>query len=641
MSPRVVWSVVGLGVAAAIGVAAYAMWFVPPVPPPIAPPAPPPSPRKAEPVVHVPSPYLNVDAKVRYVGDDACSVCHATETAMYRKHPMGRSLRPMAESPKQADLVSRPGNPFDALGVQFRVERRGDRFIHREVARDAQGRAVAETEAAVEYAIGSGTHAISYLIRRDGTLTQSPITWYTQTNTWGLSPSFRDVSDLFERPIEPGCVYCHSNHADAEPGTVNGYRQPIFRGHAIGCERCHGPGALHVQTRQNGATPDVDRTIVNPSRLDPVLREDVCSQCHLGGKERVVRRGREVFDYRPGLPLDEFLRVFVLPSEAAGGQRVAGHTEQMTASRCFQQSAGKLGCISCHDTHSVPDPAEREGFYRDRCLACHETRGCTEPIARRRERTRGDDCTVCHMPQRPTTTGHVALTDHRVPRRPEPGDPKADPPPLASARLLVPFGRAALDPDDAEMARDLAVSLVATARMQPDAFRAQVSRTFLPVLSAAVRAHADDLPAREGLSMALAWQGDLPLALATCDEILSGSPRRELTLCDAGVISRRMGRDDRSLDYWQRALAINPWSSRYRFEVANLLSRRGDWDQAVEECRRILARNGGHANSRLLVMQDYLRRGMNAQARVELEAALALHPPNEADLRRMFAELLR
>jgi tetratricopeptide (TPR) repeat protein len=205
----------------------------------------------------------------------------------------------------------------------------------------------------------------------------------------------------------------------------------------------------------------------------------------------------------------------------------------------------------------------------------------------------------------------------------------------------VPFGRDFLDMSDPEMARDAAVALIARARTRAQPFRDETSRVFLPVLEKAVRAHPDDLPARECLGVALAWQGKFDLALATCVESLERAPRRELILCDAGVIAERAGRKDRSLGYWRQVSDLNPWSSRYRFEVARLQSEQGDWESAVRESRQLLARNGGHANSRLLLMQYYLRNGMNGPARAELEAALALHPPNEADLRVRFNELLR
>jgi hypothetical protein len=552
---------------------------------------------------------------------------------------MGRSLAPIAEVAARPGYPPQAGNPFDALGVQFHVERRGDQIVHREVALDRDRRPLATTEAAVSYAVGSGTHARSYLIRDGGVLTQSPITWYTQKNAWDLSPAFKDIPDRFERPVVPGCLFCHANHAEPEPDTLSSYRDPIFRGFSIGCERCHGPGSLHVRARQ-AAEPaaDPDLTIVNPGRLESALREAVCEQCHLGGRERVLRRGREPFDYRPGLPLEAFWRVLVLPPDAAQGNRVAGHVEQMHTSRCFQASAGKLGCVSCHDPHAVPKPEERESYFRDRCLACHQTKGCTEPLAKRREVSRSDDCTICHMPRGETNIGHVSLTDHRVPRRPDPKGAVAEPP--ASPGRLVPFGRGGIDPDDPELVRDLAVGLTARARTQP-ALRAEVSRTFLPALERAVRSHPDDLAARESLGVALAWQGRPDLALAACDAALAVAPRRELVLSDAGFISRNMGFTDRSLDYWRRALAVNPSSSRYHFEVAALLSRRGEWEEAAAECRRALVRNGGHQGTRLVLLQYYLQRGMRAQARGELEVILAFNPANAAVLRRQFEELLR
>lgn len=630
------WAVgVGIVTAVAAGlVFAWQNW-----PQPLAPAElPPPTPTRSGPEPTATTPYLNAAPGVGYTGDAACADCHPAHAATYHRHPMGRSLTPIAEVAARPGYPPQPGKPFDALGLQFDVERRGDRIVHREVARDRDRRPVATTEAAVAYAVGSGAHARSYLIRDGAALTLSPITWYTQKDAWGLSPAFEAIPDRFERPVAAGCLFCHANHAEPDPDTLNSYREPVFTGHAIGCERCHGPASLHVRARR-AAEPvaDPDLTIVNPARLEPALREAVCEQCHLGGRERVLRRGRGPFDFRPGLPLEAFWRVLVLPPDAAQGNRVAGHVEQMHASRCFQASAGKLGCVSCHDPHAVPRPEEREGYFRDRCLTCHQSRGCTEPPARRREVTPGDACTTCHMPRGETNIGHVSLTDHRVPRRPDPKVAAAEPP---SAGRLVPFGHDRVDPGDAELARDLAVGLVARARTRP-ALRAEVSRTFLPALDRAVRSHPDDLAARESLGVALAWQGRPDLALAACDATLAAAPRRELVLSDAGLISRTTGQPDRSLDYWRRALAVNPSSSRYRFEVAALLAQRGEWEAAAAECRRVLARNGSHQGTRLVLVQYYLHHGMKPQARGELEAVLAFGPPNAAELRRTFGELLR
>src|SRR5205814_1122960 len=155
-------------------------------------------------------------------------------------------------------------NPFEKLGFEFAVKRHGDRVWHQERRRDAQGRVLTELDAEVHYAIGSGTRGRTYLVDRDGALFQSPISWFSQTGVWDLTPQF-DVIEHFERPAQPECLFCHANQVEPVAHTLNRYRPPLFRGYAIGCERCHGPGALHVQARERGDVfVGLDDTIVNP-----------------------------------------------------------------------------------------------------------------------------------------------------------------------------------------------------------------------------------------------------------------------------------------------------------------------------------------------------------------------------------------
>ncbi len=587
------------------------------------------------------SPYLNTVPKVEYVGDQACARCHASLVKSYQLHPMGRSLRPVTEATLSLDFPAGASDSFKELGHRYSVEKRGSQIIHREVLPDSQGHVLAEAEQPVAYAVGSGTHAISYLIDHAGVLTQSPITWFAEKKAWDLSPGFKRTHDRFERQIAPGCLFCHCNQANFEPDKVNSYREPIFHGYAIGCERCHGPGALHVEARTKGALEnEQDLTIVNPGRLSPGLRDDVCNQCHLGGSERVDRRGRQDFDFKPGLPLERFLRVFVLPKDANQGNRVAGHAEQMSDSQCAIKSKGKLGCISCHDPHQLPAPAAKVKYYRDRCLTCHQESSCKEPRATRLARSPADDCMLCHMPRDATNITHVALTDHRILRRPGPRGDLPEVPPVEVALRAVPFGVANPDWKDSELVRDLAVALVTRARVRPEVFRLGASAAFVSILQRAVQVHPEDLGAGECLVVALAWQGRLPQALAAGNAVLKLAPARELTLSDMGLISQRMGMTGLSLDYWQRALAINQRSSRYGFEVANLLAQKGDWDKAAELALGIVARDGMHSNSRLLLMQFYLQKDRKAEARKELVIALATHPVNEAELRVRFRELL-
>ncbi len=234
------------------------------------------------------SPYKNTRPGVKYLGDSACIGCHSEIAQTYRNHPMGRSLYPIGSAPRTAghEPGSRP--LFVAQGFEYSVENRNGHVIHKETRRDASGRVIAQTEGEVRFVVGSGRMGIAHLIERDGFLFQSPITWYARDRRWDLPPGYEKSNRHFDLPIQSVCLYCHANRSEPVEGTVNRYRPPFFAGHAIGCERCHGPGELHV------AHPEVvdgrDLTIVNPAALEPALRDAVCQQCHLNGQKRVLRR---------------------------------------------------------------------------------------------------------------------------------------------------------------------------------------------------------------------------------------------------------------------------------------------------------------------------------------------------------------
>jgi tetratricopeptide (TPR) repeat protein len=493
----------------------------------------------------------------------------------------------------------------------------------------------------VQYALGSGTRGRSYLIERDGFLFQSPISWYAGTKTWDLAPAYRVNNLHFSRPVPDECIYCHANRAEPMPGSLNHFRTPIFRGYSIGCERCHGPGELHVQLRERDKNfVGEDDTIVVPDRLDPEIRESVCQQCHLQAVVRVAKRNRHQEDYRPGLPLNQFLSYFVLPPNQGDSKRAVGQVEQMYASRCFQESGGmraKLGCLSCHDPHYYPDTHEKAKYYRQRCLTCHAEKDCGIQLTVRRAKSPGDNCTQCHMPNVASSNiAHTAITDHRIVRRPGIDRPSAaakkagaDKHPIVA--LDLNRGKSP-DPDSQ---RDLGVALIDFASKQPSP---EWGRLAEPLLEQSLERWPDDSAAWEAKGYALMLQGRDQDALQTFRAALSRAPNREKSLFGAALMAGQIGQSNDAIEFWTKAIALNPWNWEYHDELAKLQADRQEWKNAAEQCRQALKLNIASWETRKLLVKCLLRLGDKTKARSELEILLGFEPPDPEALRRWFVE---
>ncbi len=612
-------------------------------PPPDGQPEKPPRAAPPDPRVTFDTPYRNVRPEVKYVGDSACAGCHEGHAKTYREHPMGRSLAPVAAATPIERFDTPARNPFTAGGFTYRVDRQGGTVRHVETV-ESGGKVVAETAAEVKYAVGSGHNGRAYLIDHDGFLFASPITWYPQKQQWDLSPGYEKQNPHFGRPITADCLFCHANFADHVSGTPNRYREPVFHGLSIGCERCHGPGELHVRRHGSGekyAGPD--DTIVNPAKLEHSLREAVCQQCHLQGQARVWRRGREAFDYRPGLPFQAVMTEFVKTAKDAAGAKFVGSVEQMYSSTCFRKGTGpgKMGCVSCHDPHALPAPEKKVAFYRDRCLNCHKDRGCSLPPAARQEKQ--DDCAACHMPPTGSNVNHTTISDHRILRRPDPPAQRPEERPLAPGEdPLVHFHAPLLPGPDPEVDRDRGIALIRLADRQPpgEVTRGLAARA-LPLLEAAVARDDEDLPAREARANALWFLGRLDEAREAYEQTLERAPDRETSLFLAANLALRQQRTGAAQDYAERAVRANPWRWECHRALAQARAQARDWPAAERACRAVLKLHAAEPGTRHLLVVCRLAQGDRAGAQKEFDTLLALSPPDADKLRQWFAQQVR
>jgi hypothetical protein len=260
-------------------------------------------------------------------------------------------------------------------------------------------------------------------------LFQAPLTFYTQKGIWDLPPGYEDFNTHFNRKIDIECMSCHTGMPEIKEGADNIFNKlPL----GIDCERCHGPGSLHIKEKTSGiiynTNKQADYSIVNPKRLPWKLQVDICQRCHLQGNN-VLKPGKKFTDFRPGMHLDSIFTVY-MPSQKGNNPFVmAGHAERFQMSACFKASnKGDLTkynadinftCINCHNPHVSVKKTNQDRFNQN-CVSCHQPKtkkskheGCSLGASMRGTQT----CVGCHMPSSDTRDiPHVSIHDHYISR---------------------------------------------------------------------------------------------------------------------------------------------------------------------------------------------------------------------------------
>jgi predicted CXXCH cytochrome family protein len=497
-----------------------------------------------------------------YLGNQACAACHASIYDSYSRTSMAHASGAAVDNLAPADFVHQKS------GVHFRIyAENGKAWLAFERPNGPTVRGTRE----LLYSIGSGRRGRSYLFATDGFLFESPVNWYTDRHVWDMAPAYGDATHIpMNLPAYSSCLHCHVSEMQPPiQGTENRYPLPAFSHAGVTCERCHGPGATHV----NGGA------IVNPAKLDAQRRDAVCMQCHLEGKAAIERPARHVYDFRPGQELSDYIRYFVFDDQRPGLGAVS-QFEALAQSQCKKKSGDAMSCTSCHDPHSEPSSAQRASYFRERCLACHGVKfGATHAADK-------PDCTACHMPSSLSTdVAHTEVTDHRIPRRPaisahllEDATTQSDLP------RLVPFPDAQ---KKEETVRDLALAWESLVNSGMTAAAPQTER----LLSTALEQSPNDPTLLSALGFAAQKKGDLDRAR----DLYAKALAIDSTLIDAatnlGAIEANRGDVREALRLWQDAFQRAPWQSSIGMNLARLLCATGKRDSARDSVLRVLEFN--------------------------------------------------
>ena len=344
-----------------------------------------------------------------YVGSRACAACHAEIYRSFTKSAMGQSMSsPSALTLDQPVTVHNAG-----LDRYFGVFRKNGDWYRSEYALEGQARTF-ENIQKLDFVIGTGENGWTFLVRRDESLVEAPLSFYARPKKWDLHPALNQkTSASTVRSMRPALHAIAAARMRLREETD--YGKPAFYELAVGCENCHGPGGQHVTGHKN--------SIVNPGKLQPRLAEEICMNCHQAGNARVLQPGKTYSDFRPGTPLRDTLAIFKLPQ--TGEADLLEHNAAMKASKCFRESDGKLSCLTCHNVHAAIEPARKAAFYRARCLTCHkqsELQATSHATDGYSGRTIAP-AAICESAT--AQIAHSALTNHRIIAGPDKPLPRA------------------------------------------------------------------------------------------------------------------------------------------------------------------------------------------------------------------------
>jgi Flp pilus assembly protein TadD len=535
-----------------------------------------------------------------YIDAGVCASCHAEIASTFSKTGMGRSFyRPTTENVIED---YRKANTFvhKKSGLRYTMVERDGRFFQRRSTLDAQGHETNVLEEKVDYVIGSGNHARTYLHRTArGKLIELPVSWYVENSgSWAMSPGFDRVDQPdMHGAIGPECMFCHNAYVRRGEVTAETDVFPEKLPEGIDCQRCHGPGAAHVQAATSGKAnvEDVRSRIVNPAKLSRERQMEVCMECHLETSARHLPNAirnyeRDIESFRPGQELGDYKTYFERPKNLQNGSKpddfeVAHAAYQLPHSACYRNS--QMTCLTCHNPHNIPRGVEAKQHYIAVCQNCH-----TKVIHTNVKMTSGSDCLSCHMPKRRTEGSvHTVLTDHYIQR-------------IRPARnLIAPFPEPVL-PGDKTPVEIYYPKSAPTARMQ--------------LLLAVARAG----------DAGIDGTGDLRKEI---DRQHPSAPEPYVAL---GRAYTNTNRTNEAIQSFEQALKNRPDDPAALKELSSTLLASGQLDRAIGMLQRASVKDADNDSLLANLANAYLQQGRLDEAQSTLSRAMAVDP-ERADLHNL------
>jgi hypothetical protein len=337
-------------------------------------------------------PTMSTAPLAAYVGSKGCIQCHAYESSSNRT-----SMQRAASTAANAALLRQVSSMDGKQGTDFSQPpflyslHLNDAVVEYSLT-DGSGNATQR----LDWVMGAGDLGQTFVYERDDRWYQSRMSAYVNppkldvTTGLGVDRS-ADLIAALGKALSPEevrhCFSCHTVHATTSEGF-----NPLHAEAGVGCEACHGPGAMHATKmgKAVGSGGGAALAIFNPARLSPADSIDFCGACHR-----------------------TFGDVTQAANSANDSSVVRFQPYRLEKSRCWRETQdARLTCVACHDPH---EPLNRNDVsYDKQCLSCHSIGNSGKHAAAICPTGATEKCVSCHMPKVKVASMHGEFTDHFI-----------------------------------------------------------------------------------------------------------------------------------------------------------------------------------------------------------------------------------
>jgi tetratricopeptide (TPR) repeat protein len=150
----------------------------------------------------------------------------------------------------------------------------------------------------------------------------------------------------------------------------------------------------------------------------------------------------------------------------------------------------------------------------------------------------------------------------------------------------------------------------------------------LALLESALADYPRDVELRESKAQLLLLLGRHSEALSEARSALAQRPGNWRLLAWAAGAAEAEGQAEPALDYWRRAVEINPFVPEYQVSLVALLIRTGQLEEAETRCEKLLELDPYNASGRQALVGLMLQQGKKAEAEREFNVIRRLQPPD-------------